>query len=76
MRHIFLKRLLLSVFIKLELIVCRMHIDFIVLVYFSVNLFSHFFVTFRKKDPRPKWTLYKHKSDKNKKYCLSIVLAF
>ena len=32
---------------------------------------STIFVTFRKKGPRPKWTIYKRDSDKNEK-CLSV----
>ena len=39
--------------------------------YFSVNLCFHYFCDFQKKDPRPKWTIYKHESGKNKK-CLSV----
>ena len=37
---------------------------------FQVTLCSHYFYNFRKKGPRPKWTTYKHVSDKSKK-CLS-----
>ena len=35
------------------------------------TLCSHYFCNFRKKGPRPKWTIYKHLSDNSKK-CLSI----
>ena len=38
---------------------------------FQVNLCFPLFCNFRKKVPRPKWTIYKHKSDKNKK-CVSV----
>ena len=39
---------------------------------FQVNLWSHCFHDFQKKDPRPKWVIiHKHESDKNKK-CLSL----
>ena len=38
---------------------------------FQVNLFSHYFSSFRKKGLRPKYTIYKHESDKNTK-CLSV----
>ena len=41
--------------------------DFIVnevWLYFQVNLYSHYFWTSKKKDPKPKWTIYKHDSDK------------
>ena len=37
------------------------------MVYFLVNLCYHYFATARKKGPRLKWTIYRHKSDKNKK---------
>ena len=33
---------------------------------------SHFFYKFQKKGPRPKWTIYKHESDKKEK-CLSVI---
>ena len=33
--------------------------------------FTYNFTTSRKKGPRPKWTLYKHEPDKNKK-CLNV----
>ena len=43
----------------------------VVLGYFSVALCSYYFCNFRKKGPRPKWTIYKHVSDNSKK-CLSV----
>ena len=49
-----------------------------VLIYFSeywptfqVNLYSHYFWDFQKKGPKPKFTIYKHVSDKSEK-CLSV----
>ena len=38
---------------------------------FIINLCRLFFCNFRKKGPRPKWTIYKHVSDNSKK-CLSV----
>ena len=43
---------------------------------FQVNLCSHFFATSIMKGPWPKWTIYKHESNKNKKLCLSVILEF
>ena len=44
---------------------------FTVFTNFSENLCFNNFCVSRKKGPRPKWTIYKHESDKNKK-CLSV----
>ena len=38
---------------------------------FIVNLCRKFLCDFLKKGPNPKWTIYKHVSDKSKK-CLSV----
>ena len=34
----------------------------------QVNLYSHYLRLPEKKDPRPKWTIYKHISYKNKPF--------
>ena len=34
----------------------------------QITLCSYYFCMFQKKGPRPKWTIYKHVSDKNKKF--------
>ena len=39
----------------------------VTLVYFQYTNVLTIFVTSRKKGPKPKWTIYKHESDKNKK---------
>ena len=44
--------------------------------YFSVTLCSHYSCNYRKKGPRPKWTIYKHVSDNSKKCFLSIISEF
>ena len=47
-----------------------------VLVCFSSKpICSYYFCGFQKS-PRPKWPIYKHESDKNKKVWLSVVLEF
>ena len=42
-----------------------------VLIWTNFGLLFYYFCEFQKKGPRSKWTVYKHKSDKNKK-CLSV----
>ena len=58
---------------------CIFWVFWVFWVTFQVTLCSYYFCNFRKKVPRPKWTIYKHVSDNSKKglsignffFCLS-----
>ena len=55
-----------DLYLQFSIFICQMWLQ-VWNVMYLIEICSHFFCNFLKKVPRPKWTIFKYISDKNKK---------